>query len=446
MALVGLDQKAPRDSLFSVDSKQMDSEHIEHFNSAVEPWLRRLAHARSTAVVTQLRSAVEKFKLDKAEADRALRIAALLRDLDLFRTLLAEAKPGSKMALHPLVLATLDGCYPAPTAFDHTPPWTGHLPHISNHSSGGAVWGSEFNKVSALHNLTAKAAADGDPAFAIRRSVKRIDPAVWSSLGIDVSSNKAAIFVVPSWLRQENSETKSNLLKLIDTRIAEVRAAFQLPRGYNAGRRTLHSYGQTNAEWVLMRRVLDAVWPLERGKPNSRQIVALKAIIDETTLLAAGYPNDLDKQTDELSERQKRTSPLSVFIGGDRKSAIITYRHQLATLNGVIALTEKCLNADGGATLSGELHGECLPEALFMLHKLRDWRREIGRRLETGDYLIHHTEAPRPSGQLLWLPAFPKSPPDLDDPIFLIELCQAALEVGKAPADPAVDRRKPRRR
>ena len=263
-------------------------------------------------------------------------------------------------------------------------------------------------------------------------------------LGIDSSSENATLFKVPGWLIEEPSDIRDGLVLLIDIRIAEVRAAFQLPEGFNAGRRTLQSFAEASAEWTLTRDVLDAIWPLDRGKPNSKQIGVLNAVIDEVTAFAARYPEEFSNARRQTRSSQTRKLIAASFIGNDRKSAMITYRHQFATLNSAIATLEQNLRKANGS--SGVSDEDRTREAYPAIEALTRWWHEVERRLETGDYLIHHTEAPRPSGPLLWLPAFPKMKPNVNDPVFLTALCEAASQVGSPPARSDESGRKPRRR
>lgn len=319
------------------------------------------------------------------------------------------------MALHPETLAALAGQYPAPAAFDQAVQHAHNLTAREHERGALAVWGSERNKIRSAENLFAHTAGRNQPTLAMRRSARWTHEDVWTGLGIDSSSDKAILFTVPDWLIDEPSDIRDGLVLLIDIRIAEVREAFQLPEGFNAGRQTLHSFAEASAEWTLMRDVLDAIWSLKRGKPNSRQIGILNAVIDEATAFAAGYPQEFSNAGPQARSSQTRKLSQASFIGNDRKSAMITFRHQLATLNSAIATLEQSLRqADGGSGASAE---DRTREAHSSIDALTLWRREVERRLETGDYLIHHTEAPRPSGPLLWLPAFPKMKPDVNDPV-----------------------------
>lgn len=422
------------------------AEHAEHFRNMVEPRLRQLGHKQCAAIFVGLQAAINRFNLNQTEARRSRRVATFLREMEQFRALVAEAQPGSKMALHPESLAALGGRYPAPAAFDHAVQRADDLATAGREQDELPVWGSERNQIRSTQNLFAHAAGRDRPTFVIRQSAQRIREDVWASLNIDTSSEKAILFTVPDWLFEEPSEIRDRFIRLIDIRIAEIRKAIQLREGFNAGPRTLHSFAEESAEWALMRDVLDAIWPLERGKPNSRQIGALKAIIDETTSLAAGYPEESDPSDGQSLKWAGRESGPAPHIGSDRKSAIITYRHQLTTLRAAIAVVERNLQKAKVGGIAGKAVRDRTRKSYLSLHGLRDWRREVERRLEAGDYLIHHTEAPRPSGPLLWLPAFPKSKPDVNDPVFLAALCKAALQVGKPPARPCESDRRPRRR
>lgn len=217
---------------------------------------------------------------------------------------------------------------------------------------------------------------------------------------------------------------------IVQNTINELTRAFQV-EGQRGGL-NVKVVGNTapSPDWLLFNMVLDNLSPISSGEIHSSKMEPLRTIINAVVVYATG-----GKKT-----KRGRGASSAEEDGGngllfDRNflSAVITLRSQIFLLNRTIKFIEPRLLAladpEKYPPPSRRSRFERLNRRLF--YPLLDWRRELERRLQFGDYRPYSDRVRRPTGPALQTPNIPITNAEMSNARIAILLMHAARILAK---------------
>lgn len=186
-------------------------------------------------------------------------------------------------------------------------------------------------------------------------------------------------------------------------------------------------------DWQLMNRIVDLIWPIEKGQMHSSRMRHVRNIIEQTII----YATDETK----IATQDARLGASRLIVLGDEDndrdrryrfsetwfSTVLTYRHQVDTLRRAVKFVElrKILlqKVPYPAPESVRVRLERLDRLAF--YPLLDWRRELERRLGEADYRTANESLRRPTGGVFGLPDVPRIKRDTPQAIVALKLIHA---------------------
>jgi hypothetical protein len=180
-------------------------------------------------------------------------------------------------------------------------------------------------------------------------------------------------------------------------------------------------------KWKLINRVLDLIWPIEKGPMHWRTMKKVRNIINQVFIYifeTAEESGQRVKKSNGLITRDEDEEDYRFDIG--ILSTILTYRHQVNTLRRAVKFLER-------RKLALQAH-ETMPDHIWRrlerldrmaFHPLLDWWRELERRLRDGDYRTSDESVRRPTGGVFAVPDVPKLRVELSQAQIAIRLIHA---------------------
>jgi len=205
-------------------------------------------------------------------------------------------------------------------------------------------------------------------------------------------------------------------------------------------------------KWKLINRVLDLIWPLEKGPMHWRTMAKVRNIINHVIIYVF--------ETDEESRLRAKKSERLISLGTDSDnedfrfdpgmlSTILTYRHQVNTLREAVKYVEKrkfVIEAAHPYPRPEHVIQRILRLEAKVFYPLLDWRRELEARLRLGDYRTSDAGVRRPTGGIYAVPGVPTITKGLSQAAIVARLVRAwrvfLREGPKAPPNKGV-RKKP---
>lgn len=228
-------------------------------------------------------------------------------------------------------------------------------------------------------------------------------------------------------------ESPHDLRQIVQKTVAEITRAFQLD-GQKGGRNLKVVDGiAPNPDWLLCNMVLDNLWPVSKGKIHARKMEPLRTIINAVVAYATEDRKVKKGRGGSSAESDEEDSDNGLLFDANFLSAVITLRSQISLLNQTIKFIEPRLLAladpEKYPLPSRRSRSERLYRRLF--YPLLDWRRELERRLEFGDYRSYSKSVRRPTGPALPTPDMPKTNKQMSGARIAIRLMHAAGTLAK---------------
>lgn len=302
---------------------------------------------------------------------------------------------------------------------------------IKLHGSEGAgdvyVPGRLDLEVAAFKKMSAARSRSGSPVLFKAESVGTELEPLWSPDATETRKRlQLAAGAAPGPLKAAIGRAEDGLKKVL-----------QLDDETQGGRNARVADGLVAPpDWQLMNWVLDEIWPIRSGQLHSHRMKHVRNIVDQTIIYVRGE--------DEAAKGGSRlTDSGLITIGGvdddggktRRKryfntgwlSSVMTYRHQLNTLRHAVKFVEvRKLELQRPPSPVPEhirVRLERLDRVAF--YPLLDWRRELERRLATGDYRTGDETVRRPTGRVFPIPDVPRLKAGLPQSVVTLKLIRA---------------------
>lgn len=186
-------------------------------------------------------------------------------------------------------------------------------------------------------------------------------------------------------------------------------------------------------DWQLMNRILDLIWPIEKGQMHSSRMRHARSIIEQTIIYARGEDapatqaahirtSDLVSIGEEDAERDRCYRFSETWF-----STVLTYRHQVDTLRRAVKFIEKrkMMLQDGPYPAPEPIRTRLERLDRLAFYPLLDWRRELERRLGEADYRTADESVRRPTGGVFGVPNIPRFKRDTPQAIVALTLIHA---------------------
>ncbi|RIK83375.1 MAG: hypothetical protein DCC69_14465 [Hyphomicrobiales bacterium] len=166
-------------------------------------------------------------------------------------------------------------------------------------------------------------------------------------------------------------------------------------------------------KWKLINRVLDLIWPLEKGPMHASKMKYARNIINHVIIYVfegAQENGQRVKRIDGLITCDDDSDEQDFRFDPGMLSTILTYRHQINTLREAVKYVEKrkfALEATHPYPRPEHVIQRILRLEARAFYPLLDWRRELEARLRLGDYRTSDAGVRRPTGGIYALPGVP---------------------------------------
>lgn len=227
-------------------------------------------------------------------------------------------------------------------------------------------------------------------------------------------------------------ENPHELRQIVQSTIEELIRAFQLDDQKDGRNAKVVDGTAPNPDWLLCNMVLDNLWPISSGKIHARKMEPLRTIINAVVVYAT-EGRKRKKGRGGSSAESDEDGDNGLLFDRNFLSDIITLRSQIFLLNQTIKFIEPRLLAltdpEKYPLPSRRTRSERLDRRL--LYPLLDWRRELERRLQFGDYRAYSDRVRRPTGPPLQTPDVPKTNKKMSNARLAIRLMHAAKTLAK---------------
>lgn len=179
--------------------------------------------------------------------------------------------------------------------------------------------------------------------------------------------------------------------------------------------------------------ILDNLWPIGNGKIHARKMEPLRNIINAVVLYATADRKKKKGRGASSTELNGEDGDNGLLFDANFLSAVLTLRSQISMLNQMLRFIEPRLldlaNPEKYPLPSRRSRSERLYRRLF--YPLLDWRRELERRLQFGDYRSYSKSVRRPTGPSLQTPDMPKTNMKMSNARIAIRLMHATQILAK---------------
>jgi hypothetical protein len=203
------------------------------------------------------------------------------------------------------------------------------------------------------------------------------------------------------------SRAPDQLRQAIESTVARLTEMFQLsdlPGGRNI---KLLDGSRPSPGWLLMREVVNKVWPIGRGRIHSSRMEDVRSLVNAVIVFSVGEENKKHGKGTHKRYRGVISDQDNGLLFDDALlSQVLTLRSQIDVLNQTLHWIESrrtfLLHQDGPRALQRWLRIQRLAS-----DPLADWRRELERRLKFGDYRPWNAKIRRWTGPVLRIPNMP---------------------------------------
>ncbi|MBC2884662.1 hypothetical protein H7Q97_04500 [Ochrobactrum sp. CM-21-5] len=219
-----------------------------------------------------------------------------------------------------------------------------------------------------------------------------------------------------SILQSLAAEDISLLEKLLQRVVQNLKNTFQINDGQGGRNQRVDAGFVSPADWQLINGVLDIIWPIDNSQMHSHMMQHARQIVDQVIIYVKHDP----KVTPPTTKREY------LFDSG-WFSSILTYRHQMNTLQRAVLFIEQRIreleSSPGRSSANIEQRLERL--RLKALYPLHDWFTELKRRLNEADYRTGNENVRRPTGGVIGFPDVPRLKKGLPQSAITLKLLHA---------------------
>lgn len=184
-------------------------------------------------------------------------------------------------------------------------------------------------------------------------------------------------------------------------------------------------------KWQLVNRILDLIWPMEKGPMHASKMKHARAIVNHVIIYVFETGEESKqrmKQSHGLITRDDDSDEQDFRFDPGMLSTILTYRHQVNTLREAVKYVEKrkfALEAAHPYPRPEHVTQRILRLDAKVFYPLLDWRRELEARLRLGDYRTSDGSVRRPTGGIYAVPGVPTMTKGLSQAAIVVRLVRA---------------------